>query len=100
MIRLQVPLHGREIMDKTAYFAVYDEVLVGFGENVNANIFDQNRIGILLGYRFNKALRIEGGYLNQTLQLGRQINGLNVFQNNNGLIINANFNFDLSKPKE
>jgi hypothetical protein len=45
-------------------------------------------------------IKIEGGYLNQTLQLGRQINGLNVFQNNNGLIINANFNFDLSKPKE
>lgn len=100
MVRLQVPLRGREIKDKTAYFAVYDEVLVGFGENVNANVFDQNRIGILLGYRFNKTLRIEGGYLNQTLQLGRQISGLNVFQNNNGFIINANFNFDLSKPKD
>jgi hypothetical protein len=100
MVRLQVPLHGREIKDKTAYFAVYDEVLVGFGENVNANIFDQNRIGILLGYRFNKTLRIEGGYLNQTLQFGRLINSQNVFQYNNGLIINANFNIDLSRPKE
>jgi hypothetical protein len=79
---------------------VYDEVLVGFGENVNANIFDQNRIGILLGYRFNKTLRIEGGYLNQTLQLGRLINGQNVYQYNNGFIINANFNIDLSKPKD
>ena len=79
---------------------VYDEVLVGFGENVNANIFDQNRIGILLGYRFSKTLRIEGGYLNQTLQFGRLINSQNVFQYNNGLIINANFNIDLSRPKE
>ncbi len=100
MVRLQVPLHGREIKDKTAYFAAYNEILVGFGKNVNANIFDQNRIGILLGYRFNKNVRIEGGYLNQTLQFGRQINGQNVFQYNNGLIINANFNIDLSKPKE
>lgn len=33
-------------------------------------------------------------------QFGRQINGQNVFQNNNGLIINANFNIDLTKkPK-
>jgi len=99
MVRLQVPLRGQEIKDKTAYFAVYDEVLVGFGKNVNANIFDQNRIGILLGYRFDKNVRIEGGYLNQTLQFGRLINGQNVFQYNNGLIINANFNIDLSKPK-
>jgi opacity protein-like surface antigen len=99
MVRLQVPLKGKEIKDKTPYVAVYNEVFVGFGENVNANVFDQNRIGILLGYRFNKNFRIEGGYLNQTLQYGRQINGQNVFQNNNGFIINSNFNFDLTSKK-
>ena len=97
MFRLQIPLKGREIKDKTPYVAVYDELFVGFGKNVNANIFDQNRIGILLGYRFNKNVRIEGGYLNQILQFGRQINGQSVFQNNNGLIINTNLNFDLTK---
>jgi hypothetical protein len=97
MFRLQLPLKGKEIKDKTPYVALYDEILIGFGENVNANIFDQNRIGLLLGYRFNKAVRIEGGYLNQTLQFGRQINGQDVYQNNNGLIVNANFTFDLTK---
>ena len=95
MIRLQVPLRGKEIKDKTPYVAAYDEVLIGFGKNVNANVFDQNRIGILIGYRFNKNVRIEGGYLNQTLQLGRLVNGKNVFQNNNGIIINTNFNIDM-----
>lgn len=99
MFRLQIPLKGNEIKDKTPYIAVYDEVFVGFGRNVNANVFDQNRLGILVGYRFNKNFRLEGGYLNQTLQYGRQINGKNVFQNNNGIIINSNFNFDLSKKK-
>jgi hypothetical protein len=97
MIRLQVPLRGKEIKDKTPYVAAYEEVLIGFGKNVNANVFDQNRIGILIGYRFNKNVRIEGGYLNQTLQLGRLVNGKNVFQNNNGIIINTNFNIDLTK---
>jgi hypothetical protein len=97
MVRLQVPLNGKEIKDKTPYVAVYDEIFIGFGENVNANVFDQNRIGVLVGYRYNKNVRIEGGYLNQTLQFGRQINSKNVFQNNNGLILNANFNIDLSK---
>lgn len=97
MMRLQIPLKGREIKDKTPYLAFYDEIFIGFGKNVNANVFDQNRIGVLLGYRVNKNLRLEGGYLNQTLQFGRQINNQDVFQMNNGLIINANFNIDLTK---
>ena len=101
MFRLQVPLKGNEIKDKTPYIALYDEIFVGFGKNVNANIFDQNRLGVLLGYRFNKSVRIEAGYINQILQFGRQINGQNVFQNNSGLIVNANFNFDLTqRPKK
>jgi hypothetical protein len=97
MVRLQIPLKGKEIKDKTPYVALYDELFIGFGENVNANVFDQNRIGVLLGYRFNKNLRLEGGYLTQTLQFGREINGQNVFQTNSGLLLNAHFNFDLTK---
>lgn len=99
MMRLQIPLKGKEVKDKTPYMVLYDEIFIGFGKNVNANIFDQNRIGILLGYRFNKNFRMEGGYLNQIVQFGRQINGSNIFQNNHGLIVNANFNFDLSQKK-
>jgi Protein of unknown function (DUF2490) len=99
MFRLQLPLKGRSVADKTAYLAVYDEVFVGFGKNVNANVFDQNRLGCLLGYRFNKMMRIEGGYLNQILQYGRQINGQNVFQINHGVILNINMNIDLTKAQ-
>jgi len=79
--------------------AVYDEVFVGFGQHVNANVFDQNRIGVLLGYRFSKNFRLYGGYLNQTLPYGRLINGKNGFQHNNGLIINSNFTLDLTKKQ-
>jgi Protein of unknown function (DUF2490) len=100
MGRLQLPLKGKLIKDKTLYMAIYDEIFIGFGKNVNANIFDQNRIGILVGYRFNKNIRIEGGYLNQTIQFGRQLNGQNIFQNNHGIIINSNFNIDLSVKKK
>ena len=99
MIRMQMPLKGTEIKDKTPYVAIYDEIFIGFGPNVNANIFDQNRVGVLLGYRFTKDFRVEGGYLNQTLQLGRQISGQNIFQNNNGIILNAHLNIDLSKKQ-
>ena len=100
MIRLQMPLKGTSITDKTPYAAVYDEVMIGFGKNVGENIFDQNRIGILLGYKFNNMIRLEGGYLNQIVQLGREVEGKNVFQYNNGFIISANFNFDFSKKRD
>ena len=99
MVRLQIPLKGKEIKDKTPYLAIYDEIFIGFGENVNENIFDQNRLGILFGYRFSQLVRIEAGYLNQILQLGREVNNRNVFQQNNGIIVNANFNIDLTKKK-
>ena len=99
MFRMQIPLNGKEMADKTPYLAIFDEILIGFGKNVNENIFDQNRIGIVLGYRFSPLFRIEAGYLNQTLQLGREINNRNVFQQNNGLIVNANFNVDLTRKR-
>jgi opacity protein-like surface antigen len=99
MFRLQIPLKGKETIDKTPYLSIYDEIFIGFGDNVNENIFDQNRIGILLGYRFSSLVRIEAGYLNQTLQLGREVNSRNVFQRNNGIIVNANFNIDLTTRK-
>lgn len=97
MLRFQLPLNGKEVKDNTPYFAMYDEIFIGFGKNVNANVFDQNRLGVLFGYRFNKQLRVEAGYLSQVVQFGREIDGKNVFQNNNGIIVNANLNFDLSQ---
>lgn len=99
MLRLQIPLKGKAMANKTPYLALYDEMLLGFGKNVNENVFDQNRIGLLVGYRFSNTLRIEGGYLHQTLQLGREVNNRNVFQYNNGLVINTNFSFDFSTKK-
>jgi len=105
MFRMQCPLKGKTIDDKEFYAAVYDEIFIGFGKNVNENVFDQNRIGLLLGYRFNKTLRIEGGFFNQIVQLPREItlpgspNGRNVFQHNTGFIINTYINLDLSHEK-
>ena len=97
MFRGQIPLKGKETKDKTPYLAFYEEMLIGFGKNINENVFDQNRIGLLLGYKFNKVARIEIGYINQILQLVREVNNRNVFQHNNGIALNTYINFDLSK---
>jgi hypothetical protein len=97
MLRIQVPLKGKELKNKTAYLAAYNEIFIGFGKNVQTNVFDQNRLGIVLGYQLNKNVRLEGGYLHQTLQLGRQIMDQNVFQYNNGIILNAHFNLNKNR---
>lgn len=93
MYRMQIPLKGKTIDDKIPYAAVYDEIFLGFGKNVNENVFDQNRLGVLLGYRFSSKVRVEGGFLSQIVQLPREVNGGNVFQYNNGLILHTIFNF-------
>jgi Protein of unknown function (DUF2490) len=97
MYRMQMAIGKKTIADKTPYAALYDEIFLGFGKNVNENVFDQNRLAILLGYRFNKNIRVEGGFLQQIVQLGREVNNQDVFQYNNGIIINSYFNFNLSR---
>lgn len=97
MGRLDIPIKGNTLDNKEPYLALYDEVFIGFGEKVGQNVFDQNRIGILFGWRFSPSFKIEGGYFNQIVQLGRQIGGKNVFQFNEGFIINTLWNLNLSK---
>ncbi len=94
MFRVQAPIGKTEITDKTFYAAIYNEVFIGFGKNVGANIFDQNRLGGLIGYRFSKNLRAEAGYLSQILQYARNIEGKDVYQINNGIIINVYFTIE------
>jgi hypothetical protein len=88
MPRIDVPL------DKTnkAYVALYDEILIGFGKNIGQNVFDQNRIAVMAGYNFSKAFRLEAGFVNQIVQLGRLVDGKNVFQYNNGVLVTGYLN--------
>jgi hypothetical protein len=62
LVRLQVPLKSQKL-----YIAIYDELFIGFGENVTMDIFDQNRLGTIVGYKFNETVKIEAGFLNQIL---------------------------------
>ena len=100
MYRMQIPLKGKTIADKTTYAAIYDEIFLGFGKNVNENVFDQNRLGVVLGYRFSSKMRIEGGFLSQIVQLPREVTGRNVFQYNTGVILSTIINADLFKNAE
>ncbi len=87
-LRAAVPINKKKIENKTFYAAAFDEIFIGFGKNVNQNIFDQNRIGLLAGYQYNKILRGEIGVFNQTVQQGSLVAGKQVYQYNNGLMLN------------
>lgn len=88
-MRASMSLHRKAARKKNWYAAVYDELFIGFGKNVNQNVFDQNRIGLLLGYQFNKSFRVEGGYLSQIVQQSALRGGQQVYQYNNGLLVNV-----------
>jgi hypothetical protein len=96
MFRMQHPL-AKNTSKGFPYAAMYDEILIGFGSNVNANVFDQNRFGAVLGYRFNPSVRIEGGFFSQIVQLGRYVNNQPVFQYNTGFIVTSFVNINLQK---
>ena len=92
MMRAQSPLQGKTLDDHEFYGYGWDELLIAFGKNVGENIFDQNRISAGIGYRLNKHLRAEAGYIGQWLQLGREVNNRNVLQYNNGFVISVSVN--------
>lgn len=59
-----IPLKGKEIIAKTPFAAVIDEVFLNFGGKVVYNTFDQNRFFIGLGYQFTPTLNAQLGYMN------------------------------------
>lgn len=89
--RTQFPFYTKG--EKQFYTALADEILIGAGKNLGVNIFDQNRIFLLLGYKLNKKATIEAGYMNQTLQQGRRINNNTIVQRNNGVVLSLIGNF-------
>ncbi|MBK8495820.1 MAG: DUF2490 domain-containing protein [Ferruginibacter sp.] len=71
------------------YAVAADEIFIGAGKNVGINIFDQNRIFLLAGFKINQHVSAEAGYFNQTLQQGRRINNKSIMQGNNGIVVSS-----------
>lgn len=60
---LKVPLNNKKVVNKTFYVAAYNEIFL----NSTGNKFDQNWLYGGIGYKHNKFLTFEIGYLNQFL---------------------------------
>jgi len=87
LIRIQYPLNEK------LYAWLADEIFIGAGKNVGVNIFDQNRIHACIGYKFNKTISVDMGYINQTLQQGRVVNNKTIMQRNNGITMACQLSF-------
>jgi len=94
-VRLSVPFKGKTIEDKSLYFSCYDEAFVNFGENLQSNIFDQNRAYAALGYKFPKWGKLEIGYMNQMVV---KSDGVKV-ENNHTLQVGFSSTIDFRKKK-
>ncbi|WP_213279929.1 DUF2490 domain-containing protein [Chryseobacterium indologenes] len=61
MLGINIPITQKEMLPKTLYASVYNEIFLHF----NNPVFDRNRVYGALGYVINKNMRIEAGYMNQ-----------------------------------
>ncbi len=65
-LALNIPLSNTAMIDRTVYLSAYNEIFL----NSKDNIFDRNRLYGGLGYKLNKTLRVELGYMNQLFNRG------------------------------
>lgn len=77
-LKLTVPLKKQSPW----FFAAYDELLLGFGQNHGSNVYDHNRAYAALGYKTGKWGNVEVGYMNQRLlqRNGRVLENNHTFQ--------------------
>jgi Protein of unknown function (DUF2490) len=61
---LNIPINTKTLEKKTIYFSSYNEVFV----NAEKPLFDRNRLFAGLGYCINKNIKIETGFMAQTLE--------------------------------
>jgi hypothetical protein len=64
MLRTSLPLSS----DKKTYLALWNEVFLNFGGNIDKNHFDQNRAFLGIGRKLTPTTRLEIGFMEQTVQ--------------------------------
>lgn len=67
-LALNVALNKPDMDDKVFYLSAYNEIFL----NTKDNVFDRNRLYGGIGYKINKLVRFEAGYMNQFLSNGNR----------------------------
>jgi len=61
---INIPIYKPRLEKNAYYFSAYNEIFI----NAQQNIFDRNRLYGAIGYIFNKNIKMEAGYMAQTLE--------------------------------
>lgn len=61
---INIPINKPRLEKNAYYFSAYNEIFI----NAQQNIFDRNRLYGAIGYIFNKNIKMEAGYMAQTLE--------------------------------
>jgi hypothetical protein len=94
-----IPLQGATLDDGEFFLSFFDEVFIGFGANVGNNVFNQNRLFGGIGYRFQKHLQVELGYLYQIVQHAESdpLTEKPVFEYNQGFRLGLSYDLDFAQ---
>lgn len=95
----EFPLQGPRIDDHELYLTAFDELFIGFGQNVGLNVFNQNRLAGGVGYQFTNDAKVELNYLYQVRAHAEPdaASGQPVVELNNGFRLNVVYNLDFTK---
>ena len=94
-IGFSIPLGKRNIEAKTFYISAFDEMFIGFGKGIHGPIFHQNWMYAGVGYKVNKKLALNLGYMNQYLIKADNLH----IESNHTLKFQMVYNLDLRKKK-
>ena len=67
-IGINIPINKPKIEKNAFYLSGYNEIFI----NAQQHIFDRNRLYGAIGYVINKNIRMEGGYMAQTVSTGNR----------------------------
>ena len=69
---LNIPINKKELVKNTIYMAFYNELFLNgesnIGNNRRVGVFDRNRLYAGLGYGLNNSMRIQLGFMNQSIE--------------------------------
>ena len=90
-MQITIPLNHHDLVEKTYFITMNDEVFLGYGANAGNNLLEQNRMYALFGYRLDKRFTLQGGYFNQYQSKSDNIH----VENNHSIYLSINYNMDL-----
>lgn len=91
-----IPLKGKQVVAKTPFIFLNDELHINFGKEITNNYFDQNRLFIGVGYQFTSHLNAQLGYMKVFQQLPQP----DTFRNIDAIRLFVFHNLDFRKREE